>query len=282
MNLEEQLKMATMTTTTAPVEQAVQPVITADTQIQSQPVQASVQAPVQYANVQELQPAPVQSVPMVPTIQESNGIQMIQLGQQFNTRPINAVKKLGVGEQIRFTLLNKEGFFIKYHYIDGMGKYACFEGDCCKELGQAKHRYVLPVLVYPTLPNNAALPIQGQPAELKVLPIWDDAAYQYIFTKAIDPINTPVDFIATGTDNFGRMSIVDQPTSYKNQFANDVAKANDLWAKHKDTVPSLICKTMNETSYQELKTRMAAAGPNNNANYNNGYGTNYQNYNGIM
>ena len=289
MNLEEQLKMATMSTTVVPqeqsapvaVEQPQQPAqtITAETQVVQPTVPQAAPAPVQYASVQELQ-QPQQ--PVIPTVAESSGIQMIQLGQQFNTRPINAVKKLGIGEKIRFTLLNTEGFFTKFHYVDGIGKFACFEGTCCKELGNAKHRYVLPVLVYPTVPNDPTVVIPGQPAELKVLPIWDDAVYDMIFQTSPDPINRPVDFIASGTDNFGRMSVVPQAQSYRAQFTGDINKAFEIWAKHKETVPGLICKTMNETSYLEAKARLAQAGPNNSANYNNNYGNNnYQNYNGI-
>lgn len=291
MDLEEQLKMATMTTAAPVVEPTVmspapsiqQPAQVAEipaapTTVQTAPVQ-SAPAPVQYANVQELAPA---QPPVLPTIAESNGIQMIQLGQQFNTRPINVVKKLGIGEKLRFTLLNTEGYFTKFHFIDGMGKFACFEGSCCKELGNAKHRYVLPILVYPTLPNDPTTVLQGQHAELKVLPIWDDAVYDLIFQTSPDPINRPVDFIATGTDNFGRMSVVPQAQSYKGQFAADINKAFELWNMHKDKVPSLICKNMDEATYQEMKQRMQAVGPNNSANYNTAYGNNgYQNYNGI-
>lgn len=280
MDLEEQLKMATMTTTTVaePVQQTVQPVQEA---VPAMVQPAPVQAPVQYANVQELQQPQQPMQPVIPVIQESNGVQMIQLGQQFNTRPINVVKKLGIGEKLRFTLLNTEGYFTKFHFIDGMGKFACFEGSCCKELGNAKHRYVLPVLVYPTIPNDPNTVIQGQHAELKVLPIWDDAVYDLIFQTSPDPINRPVDFIATGTDNFGRMSVVPQAQSYRGQFTADVNKAFEVWNTHKDKVPSLICKSMDETTYQDMKARMQAVGPNNTANYNNAYG-NYQNYNGIM
>ena len=281
MDLEEQLKMATMTTTTVaePVQQTA--VNTAPVMEQPAPVQQAPVAPVQYANVQELQQPVQPQQPVIPVIQESNGVQMIQLGQQFNTRPINVVKKLGIGEKLRFTLLNTEGYFTKFHFIDGMGKFACFEGSCCKDLGNAKHRYVLPILVYPTLPNDPNTVIQGQPAELKVLPIWDDAVYDLIFQTSPDPINRPVDFIATGTDNFGRMSVVPQAQSYRGQFINDVNKAFEVWNTHKDKVPSLICKNMDETTYQDMKARMQAVGPNNTANYNNAYG-NYQNYNGIM
>ena len=291
MDLEEQLKMATMTTTTVaePVQQPVQQVVqtTTTAPITEQPVQQVVapqQAPVQYARVQELQ-QPMQ--PVLPTVQESSGIQMIQLGQQFNTRPINVVKKLGVGEQIRFTVLNRDAFYIKYHFIDGLGKYACFStqqhrGQCCAEYGDPKHRYVLPILVYPTLPNNPTTVLQGAPAELKVLPIWDDAAYETIFNFSQDPENQPVDFIAKGTDSFGRFSVVPQQNgSYRGQFAEDVKKAQETWNNYKESVPGLICKPMNEQSYMEMKARMQSAGPNNSANYNNSY-NNYQNYKGIM
>lgn len=293
MDLEEQLKMASMTTTTPvaePVQQPeAQPVVqtTTTAPIIEQPVQQVVvpqQAPVQYASVQELQ-QPMQ--PVIPTVQESSGIQVIQLGQQFNTKPIDTVKKLGIGEQIRFTVLNKDAFFIQYHFIDGLGKYACFStqqhrGQCCAEYGQPKHRYVIPILVYPTMPNNPGTIIPGAQAELKVLPIWDDAAYETIAQFAQNPESQPVDFVAKGTDSFGRFSVVPQQgVSFRSQFANDINNAQTTWNSYKDSVPSLFCKPMNEQSYMEMKARMQTAGPNNPANYNNSYGG-YQNYNGIM
>ena len=77
------------------------------------------------------------------------------------------------------------------------------------------------------------------------------------------------------------MSVVPQAQSYKGQFTADINKAFEIWNMHKDKVPSLICKNMDEATYQDMKQRMQAVGPNNSANYNNTYGS-YQNYNGIM
>lgn len=302
MTLEEQLAMATNTVavnqqtgevmetpvTTAEVQVVNQaPVNQAQMQAEAQvvqPTQTVIQQPIQMATVAELQPAmvqqPMQAAPVQMT-NSDNGVQTIQLGQQVNTKHINVLKKLGVGEKVRFSLLNNEAGIVKFHYLDGMGKFACFStdqhlGSCCRDLGEPKIRYYLPILLYPTMPNDPRVIIPGAKAELRVLSIWDGATYNAIAESVISVGHTNLDFIATGTDTFGRLDVRQQPDTFKQQFAGDIQTAMQTWEQYKATVPSLLRKNMDETTYMNTKNQAM----NSQATYNN-Y-NNYQNYNGII
>ena len=323
MTLEEQLQMATNTSTVAGAAVNETQVMTNNNQVMTNNNQAQIQAqaqvvqptmtavapmeqavpsaPVQMAAIEELNPnnlvlnMPASTV--VPTYTQfgsanqpapqiattDNGVQMIQLGQTVNTRHINLLKKLGIGEKIRFGLISRDTGLLKFHYADGLGKFACFSTNthaaaCCQDHGEPKIRYYLPVIVYPTMPNEPRTLIPNAHAELKVLSIWDAATYELIAEAFKMQNGIDMDFIATGADNFGRLNIVQQPDCYKSQYMADIQNALQTWNEYKSTVRALIRKNMDEKTY--LNAKMQAM--NSQANYNggyNGYGNNYNNYN---
>lgn len=297
MTLEEQLQMATSTTTaevqtmSVPTNTPVQTTQTvaqpAAPMAQQAPVQTTVTTqapPVQMASVSELQPiqqAPVQA----PQIDVNNGVQTIQLGQQVNVKPLNLLRKLGVGEKIRFTILPGDVHFIKYHYTENMGKFACFSTDdhlgrCCIENGNYKHKFCLPILVYPTMPNDPKVIIPNARAELRILSLWDDTTYNVIVEAVTRNPGTPVDFVATATDTYGRLDVrEDVGVSYANQFNQSIQEAINTYNIYKATVPALIRKNMDEATYANA-SRVNNQVNNNPANYNNRGG--YQNYNGVI
>jgi len=311
MTLEEQLAMATGT-----VAEPSQPVTTAE--VQTQPVvntapvntvpvnEAQIQAQAQVVQpTQTAMPQPVQGVqtiqvntmptqgyvaPMTtPTYQASmpttaNGVEQIQFGQQINTSPLDLIKKMETGSSFRFTVLNTTGAgLVKFHYSEGLGKFACFStnqhlGQCCKDLGEPKVRYYLPVMVYPTMPNDLNTIIPNATPTLKVLTLWDADAFdtiaQTIFANNND-LN--VDFTAKCTDSYGRLRIdVARGQSFRPQIESFIQQANQTWEQYKDIVPAKIRKNMDEQQYLHVNNQVA----NNPANYNN-TPDNYQNYNGI-
>lgn len=288
MNLEEQLKMATSTVAvnaqTGEVSEPITMQVVNPAQIQAeaqvvQPTQTMIQP--QLASVTELQMP--QQVAVQPQIAETSGVQTIQLGQQVNTKPINLLKKLSIGEKVRFTILPGDINVIKYHFSETIGKIACFSTDqhlgaCCRDLGQPKVKFCLPILVYPTMPNDARTIIPNAKAELRILSLWDENTYNTICECVIRNQGKSVDFIATGQDNFGRLDVRDEQTSFAAQFGTDINQAVATYNTYKATVPALIRKNMDEQSYAHVISQVS----NNGANYNNSYRGGYQNYNGIM
>lgn len=288
MTLEEQLQMATSTTTTGvqtqsvPTAQTVAPA-PVQQQAEAQVVQTTTTVAVpqpQLASVNELQQAPVQA----PQIDVNNGVQTIQLGQQVNVKPLNLLRKLGVGEKVRFTVIPGDTFFIKYHYTEAMGKFACFSTDkeparCCLENGNYKHKFCLPILVYPTMPNDPKTIVPNAKAELRILALWDDTTYNVIVEAVMRNQNVPVDFVATATDTYGRLDVrEDVGVSYANQFGQYIQDAIATYNNYKTIVPTLIRKNMDAETYANAG-RVSNQVNNNTANYNNRGG--YQNYNGI-
>ena len=288
MTLEEQLAMATST-----VAETVQPTPVAQPVVE--PVQTTVTTapitqpipqvvPVQPTMTTPVMPAaPTQPIQAAPQISTENGVQTIQLGQIVNTNKINLLRKLNIGDRVRFSLLNTTDIsFIEMHYSEDMGKFACFStdqqlGQCCKDLGKPKARYTMPILVYPTMPQDTNTVIPGAHAELRVLSIWDAATYDFIAQEVISANGAPIDFIATGADNFGRLSVRSDRNSFMPNFTTDFQAATQTWSQYKDTVPTLVRKNMDANTYNHIKAQAA-----NSNNYNNTYPNYNGNYNGIM
>lgn len=292
MTLEEQLQMATGTTTitnandnqgqigtttvnTQSEAQVVQPTTTTTVQ---QPV--ATQQPVQMASVEELHQA-------TPQIDINNGVQTIQLGQEVNTKPINLLRKLGVGEKVRFTVIPGDRYQIRYHYTEERGKFACFSVDgqqparCCLENGNYKTKFTIPILVYPTMPNDPKTVIPNAKADFRILALWDAQTYRVIDEALIRNGNNPVDFVATATDTYGRLDIREEVgVSYANQFSQNIQEAINTFNAYKSMVPTLIRKNMDETTYLNA-SRISNQVNNNSANYNYNNRGGYQNYNNI-
>lgn len=308
MTLEEQLAMATSTTTMTAqpsqtettVSQGPVGTTTANLQTEAQvvqtttttavPEQAVATPPVQMATVGELQQ-------QAPQIVENVGVQTIELGQQVNTRPINILKKLGVGEKIRVAVLPRSPMHLKYHYSDIIGgKFSCFsteekQGKCCQDCGSYKNKFCFAVLVYPTMPNDPTVIIPNAKAELRILTTWDDVTYNAIVSSLIAAQSKPVDFLVTGVDSFGRLDVREDRSSYAEQFASAIQQALHTYDTYKGMVPSLIRKNVTEADYYRLLQNTSANAGYGNANYGGGYrqapgqyqnNGNYQNYNGIM
>ena len=296
MTLEEQLNMATNSV----AELAQEPVATAEVQTQTvvNEAQTQAQAQVVQPTITVATPAqPVQQVQGVQTIQLAqptamptmgtttvNGVEQIQFGQQINTSPLDLIKKMETGSSFRFTVLNLTGAsLVKFHYSEAMGKFACFStnqhlGQCCKDLGEPKVRYYLPVMVYPTMPNDLNTIIPNATPALKVLTLWDADAFDTIAqTIYANNMDLNIDFTAKCTDSYGRLRIdVARGQSFRPQIESFIQQANQTWEQYKDIVPAKIRNNMDEQQYQHVNSQVA----NNPANYNN-TPDNYQNYNGI-
>ena len=50
---------------------------------------------------------------------------------------------------------------------------------CCKD-GDPRVRYAIPVMVYPTMPNDIQTLIPGAKCELKLLILWDAESYKIL------------------------------------------------------------------------------------------------------
>ena len=270
MNLEEQLKMATSTVAMNPEPTPVVETL----------VQPEVQLPQpQLANVNELQ-STIQ--PMYqPQVQQSpvntgdnTGVQVITLGQQVNKTPVSLLRKINIGEKIRFTILPASPLFMKIHTTDALGKIACFStdnamGQCCQDLGKPKARYCLPIFIYPVYPNNPNTILPNAEGELKILVLWDEPTYERIASVVNSNPGKQIDFVATGMDPYGRLDIrEDLQVSYANQFAAPIKSAVETYNVYRDMVPALVRKNMDSESYKRAMQQQAMT-QQGNYNYNN-------------
>ena len=308
MNLEEELKMATSSVPIQPestpvASQVATPVQVAEEikqeQIQAQaqvvqPTQTFVQptvipqAPVQPAYVQpQITPAQPQQFDM----NNEAGVMQIPFGQTINTSPITFIK-LNNKEKIRFTVLEPDVISLKFHYCEQLGagttngkRIPCWTtenhtGRCCTDLGKPKARYYLPVLVYPTMPNDINTIIPNAKPTFKVLMTWDDNNYNAI-AEAVTATGGNVDFVATGKDTYGGFDVRTQPSSYRNQYSNNINEFINNWRNSKAMIPSMVRENMTEDEYvrrlAQVNELVNNAPQNNYANYGG-----YNNYNGIM
>lgn len=288
MTLEEQLQMATTT-----VAESTQPVTTAEVQTQT-----VAPAPVNEANIQAAaqvvqptttaMPQPVQGVQTIqmnqPTVNSfGSGIEQIQFGQPINVSPIEVVKKMEIGSVMRFTVLNTTNVFMaKTHYTEALGRFACFSTDhsarCCEDLGEPKMRFCIPIMIYPTMPNNLNTLIPNAAPISKLLVLWNKDDYDVI-SDAITANNGDlnIDFTAKCTDGYGRLRIdVARGQSFRPQIESFIQQANQVWQQWGNTAPTKVRKNMTEQQYINQTNQVT----NNPANYNN-TPDNYQNYNGI-
>lgn len=302
MNLEEELKMVT---NSVPVQQESTPVVnTVATPIQVveeikqeqlqaqaqvvQPTQTFMQPVQGIQTMQVNQPAqnyvsPMPTQPVQYDLNGEAGVKQIQFGQTINVNPVQFIK-MSVGEKLRFTLLEPDVLPLAFHYSEKLGtgtsngkRIPCWSsenhtGQCCIDLGKPKARYYLPVLVYPTMPNDVNTIIPGAKPTFKVLMTWDDNVYNVISEAAV-ATNCSVDFIASGKDTFGGIDVRTSANSYRNQFANEIAEGVQNWRRCKSMIPSMIRENMTEDEYKrriaQIDSMITAAPQNNYSAYNN-------------
>lgn len=303
MNLEEELRMVT---NSVPIQQESTPVantVATPVQITEEVKQEQMQSQAQVVQPTQtfIQPIPPtqQYVPPTPGINTINtaqtydlsseaGVKQVQFGQSINVNPISIVK-LSVGEKMRFTILEQDVISLAFHYSEALGagttrgkRIPCWTteghvGKCCIDLGKPKARYYLPILVYPTMPNDPNTIIPNAKPQFKVLMTWDEITYNAIAQSVIDT-NCNADFIATGKDTYGGIDVRMQATSYRNQFMNDISENIQNWRRCKSMLPSMVRENMTEEEYirrlSQVNDIISNAPQNNYANYNN--------YNGIM
>lgn len=305
MNLEEELRMVTSSAPIQPEQPSVAIPVQVSEQISQEQLQSQAQVvqPTQTMTVgaTTMQPmttmpntAPIntagymQSQPVQYDLNQEAGVKQIQFGQSINVNPISVVK-LNVGEKMRFTLLEQDVVPLTFHYSEVLGvgttrgkRIPCWTteshtGKCCIDLGKPKARYYLPILVYPTMPNDVNTLIPNAKPQFKVLMTWDEITYNAISESAIST-NCNVDFVATGKDTYGGIDVRMQATSYRNQYSNDINESIQNWRRCKSMIPSMVRENMTEEEY----TRRLAETQQivNNAPQNN-Y-SNYNNYNGMF
>ena len=292
MNLEEELAMVT---NSVPVQQETTPVantVATPIQVAEEVKQEQIQAQAQVVQPTQtfVQPMPQQMTQ--PTMQQVQpqqydlnseaGIKQIQFGQNINVNPVTFIK-LNVGEKIRFTLLECDVLPLTFHYSEALGagttrgkRIPCWStenhtGKCCIDLGKPKARYYLPVLVYPTMPNDPNTIIPNAKPQFKVLMTWDEITYNAIAQSAIDT-QCNADFIATGKDTYGGIDVRTQVNSYRNQYLNDITEGVQNWRRCKSMIPSMVRENMTEDEYvrrlAQVNEMVATTPQNNYSNYN--------------
>lgn len=163
----------------------VQPIYSAQ-QVNTQPAYQQVAVQHTYS----AQPAPVQNNVMEQGDAVADAFDAVGLafGQTISNFPVEKVK--GVKDQsIRFGLLFASPnptemqqspyapYSWKIHYDEEVGgNFKCFGGECCQmDSKGARTRIVLPIVLYPTLPNDPYTIIPNKKAELKILVLGNEA-----------------------------------------------------------------------------------------------------------
>ena len=286
MNLEEELAMVT---NSVPVQQETTPVantvatpVQIAEEVKQEPIMQPTQSFIQPMPQQMTQPTMQQVQPQQYDLNSEAGIKQIQFGQNINVNPVTFIK-LNVGEKIRFTLLECDVLPLTFHYSEALGagttrgkRIPCWStenhtGKCCIDLGKPKARYYLPVLVYPTMPNDPNTIIPNAKPQFKVLMTWDEITYNAIAQSAIDT-QCNADFIATGKDTYGGIDVRTQVNSYRNQYLNDITEGVQNWRRCKSMIPSMVRENMTEEEYTrrlaQVNEMVATTPQNNYSNYN--------------
>lgn len=292
MSLEEQLAMATnavgVAPQAAPAQAPVQPV-----QQQVQPTVAPQVPPVQPVTVEVPTPQvqqPVNVAPQVPPVQpvqpavpvmdlnqaqeeaEVNyAVQSIEVGQRISNRAIEPFKKLDKGESVRISVLNTTDWkAYKVHNHPDLGKLICWStseklGACCKD-GDPRVRYAIPVMVYPTMPNDIQTLIPGAKCELKLLILWDAESYDSLCQCIIDHNNdvASLDLRAKSIDSYGKL-LFTPLSSYRAQVQDQFNDINNKWNAVKDKAINTVGRQLNDERYLRLTQ---TATPPQMANYN--------------
>ena len=177
MNLEEELSILTDNTTT--VETTAQPVVNEQVQAQAQVVQ-----PTQTAMVQPVvNPQPINQPAMVNPNMAQHMVSQFDIPSldfDINKREIlerNPIEKLVGEKDMKFRLHILPGVQpqeVKVHWDAEKGhNFACLglvynkgTGRCCATHGNAKQRFVIPVVEYPAIQLDPSIPVV---AKLKAL-----------------------------------------------------------------------------------------------------------------
>lgn len=259
----------------------VQPQMTGVQQNYNVTQPAQVQQAQTYAQPQYAQPMPANNhtvapspVPMQNNVMEQ-GDQVadefdatgLAFGQAISNFPVEKVK--GVKDQsIRFGILfaspNPEEmarspfapYAWKIHYDEEVGgSFKCFGGECCQlDSKGARTRIVLPIVLYPTLPNDPYTIIPGKKAELKILVLGNEA-----WTSISNKIKSKgfryenFDIIGTCTDGqYNSFDFTATDDTFRAQQP-DFEQVKQSWLKVRNVSYKAVGKILPRETYLQLK-----------------------------
>lgn len=213
-------------------------------------------------------PAPVQNVmAQGDSVADDFDAEGLAFGATISNFPVEKVK--GVKDQsIRFGLLfaSPNGdemarspfapYKWKIHYDEEVGgNFKCFNGECCQmDSKGARTRIVLPIVVYPTLPNDPYTIIPGKKAELKILVLGNEgwtSISNKIKSKGFRYEN--FDIIGTCTD--GQYNSFDFTTTDDTFRAQqpDFEQVKQSWLKVRNVSYKAVGKILPRETYLQLK-----------------------------
>jgi len=122
-----------------------------------------------------------------------------------------AIEKLymATGQLMRAGILSLKIRIVRIHYIEGVGYFHCFDGQCCEDNGIPSVRYLYPIIVYPT-DNKGKLLVDRDKVDLsncefKILAVGKDDNQSLITKNEIQADEgrniTHVDLLLTCTDS---------------------------------------------------------------------------------
>lgn len=106
-----------------------------------------------------------------------------KIGEKIETVKIQPFKADEKFPSVIAVISSEKGIFgTNVHYVDGMGRFQCFDGICCQRHGFADTRYVLPVIEY-SLKDHTKF-ILDWPLYLRYL-ILGETAYNELIEKSV-------------------------------------------------------------------------------------------------
>lgn len=144
------------------------------------------------------------------------GVVVGEIGMKVSKVPIE--KFVPTTSKIeRISFISQTAIAVRYHYVDNLGSFLCFEGDCCKRYGLPQLKYVFPVVLYDTNRDGSII---SDKLEIRAFAVGDDM-YKTIntnnmATQAYGGIDN-VDLLVTCTDDKFKKSTLTQagPAAWK-------------------------------------------------------------------
>lgn len=153
----------------------------------------------------------------------------------------------------RISLVSTKVAVIKMHYREGLGNYICFNGDCCKNDGYSRIRYLFPVCRYET--DTKGKPVSRNVTQ-EVLVLGKDA-YETIVTmsETCQGKLSDYDLVVTCTDEqFQKITFVPAGQALWKRDAEVKKEVIDFW---KANLKDLIKPVANVLTAQEYANAIA-------------------------
>lgn len=176
------------------------------------------------------------------------GVVVAPVGTEISRYPVEKAKFTKDSKAL-ISIMTDNFIGIKLHYHEGIGSYLCFDGECCAVDGNARIRYLLPIVRYNT--DKKGKPIDKK-LSYQVLALANDAYQSLMDIKEMYGTVTNVNIMVTCLDEqYQKLQFLPAGECHWKRSPELINEVSEFWKKHGKDIMKPIAMPMTAEQFAQ-------------------------------